>query len=392
MCPPPFSKQTLDRILDNIEEKKIIELAKDLIKIKSFTTQESKISSFIANYLRSKGIEGREINVKEVGNSIISRIVFSKEGPVILVGGHMDTGPVYKGWTKRPFLPRIEKDRLYGLGSYDMKTGIAVMLETVTSLTRAPVSLKGTLILIITSDGNGWSRGINTIIDKRLLRDVKAAFYLSPTPTNHIINGRVGRSLIKCRITNSNKNKIDPRKNSISVSSKVISSSSKIDMGTHKRYQTTGRLSPIEIFSRSEILGQPEKCNIIFDSLYLPGDSIQRILIELKRSARLIHDGFNIDFTLLPRITSGPKPYIFQEDSEIVREIIDSYKFVKGQLPKLTLGSYTTDENYIASLDIPIVSFGVSGNNRHKPNESVDIKSIKPTADILAVSILKYLK
>ena len=47
-------------------------------------------------------------------------------GRTLLLCGHLDTVGV-DGMTE-PFTPRIEGDRLYGRGSYDMKAGVAAAL------------------------------------------------------------------------------------------------------------------------------------------------------------------------------------------------------------------------------------------------------------------------
>jgi len=61
--------------------------------------------------------------------------IFAKNSDDIetLVIGHIDTVQPSKSWTKNPIIPEIIKDNLYGLGSTDMKSGIAVMLQTAIS-------------------------------------------------------------------------------------------------------------------------------------------------------------------------------------------------------------------------------------------------------------------
>lgn len=49
--------------------------------------------------------------------------------PTILVTGHIDTVRPNSSWRLNPFSPKVVNDKLYGLGSTDMKSGLAVMLS-----------------------------------------------------------------------------------------------------------------------------------------------------------------------------------------------------------------------------------------------------------------------
>ncbi len=107
----------------NYEElyREAVELTRRLVSIPSVIGSEEEISKFLADWLADKGLMVRR---DEVGN-VIS---MSGEGRLyLLYNGHMDTVPPQPGWTKDPFDPVIEEDKLYGLGSSDMKGGLAAM-------------------------------------------------------------------------------------------------------------------------------------------------------------------------------------------------------------------------------------------------------------------------
>ncbi len=96
-----------------------VELTKSLVSIPSVTGEEEEISKFLEDWLKDKGVDSWRDEV----NNVISQ---SKESDFFLIfNGHMDTVPPQEGWTKDPFQPVVEGDRLYGLGSSDMKGGLA---------------------------------------------------------------------------------------------------------------------------------------------------------------------------------------------------------------------------------------------------------------------------
>ena len=59
-----------ERVIKEIDEKEIIELAKELIQIPSFTTQETECARFLATYMKENGLEV-EIFEVEKGRDLI---------------------------------------------------------------------------------------------------------------------------------------------------------------------------------------------------------------------------------------------------------------------------------------------------------------------------------
>jgi acetylornithine deacetylase/succinyl-diaminopimelate desuccinylase-like protein len=106
-----------------------IQILKELISIPSWVdknTNESKIGDYIVNFLNKK----TKLNVakQHIGMGRYNIIATNSNKIDTLITGHIDTVKPNSGWTKKPTLPRLIQKKLYGLGSTDMKTGIALML------------------------------------------------------------------------------------------------------------------------------------------------------------------------------------------------------------------------------------------------------------------------
>jgi succinyl-diaminopimelate desuccinylase len=76
------------------------------------------------------------LTVDRVGNNVVARTELGRRTRVLL-GGHLDTVPPVDGNEE----PRIEEDILYGVGSTDMKGGLAVMLNLAGSVPEPAVDV-----------------------------------------------------------------------------------------------------------------------------------------------------------------------------------------------------------------------------------------------------------
>jgi len=84
--------------------------------------------------------------------NLIFEIKGKGEGPTLMYNGHMDTKPVgnLEKWDNPPFGAVFKDNKLFGLGSSDMKGALAAMLYAGAICQRK--KLKGNLILVFTDD------------------------------------------------------------------------------------------------------------------------------------------------------------------------------------------------------------------------------------------------
>jgi len=82
----------------------------------------------------------------------------------VLVLAHLDTVHPVGTLDERPF--RVEEGRAYGPGSYDMKAGIAVLLETLALLHAAGARPRRPLQLLLTCDEEIGSHSSRTLIEE----------------------------------------------------------------------------------------------------------------------------------------------------------------------------------------------------------------------------------
>ena len=80
-------------------------------------------------------------------HNLIARHHGTGGGRSLLLSGHVDTVPVGRQpWRDGPLSGRLRGSRLYGRGSWDMKSGLAAQFAVLAALRRAGVRLRGELL------------------------------------------------------------------------------------------------------------------------------------------------------------------------------------------------------------------------------------------------------
>src|SRR3954452_15404074 len=96
-----------------------------LVDIPSVSHHEAAIADLAADRLGTCS----HLTVERVGDNVVARTQLGRDRRLIL-GGHLDTVPVNGNGESR-----VEGDTLWGVGSADMKSGLAVMLDLAATVT-----------------------------------------------------------------------------------------------------------------------------------------------------------------------------------------------------------------------------------------------------------------
>ena len=122
-------------------------LARDLIRIPSFTTEETPLAEWLASYLADQGLAVTMQEIEPGRKQTIARLRGTGGGRSIMLNGHIDIDPLASGWTRDPFDPWIADGKLFGHGIYNMKAGVAACVMATLALQRAGVPVRGDVVL-----------------------------------------------------------------------------------------------------------------------------------------------------------------------------------------------------------------------------------------------------
>ena len=103
-------------MVNEITRSSFEELLRQLIAVKSPYFHEDEVMDFVDEWLKERGVPAQihtffePKETKFHGKNVIGIMDSGKPGPVIYLGGHLDTVQLCNGWTKPPYEGVIEGD------------------------------------------------------------------------------------------------------------------------------------------------------------------------------------------------------------------------------------------------------------------------------------------
>jgi acetylornithine deacetylase/succinyl-diaminopimelate desuccinylase-like protein len=145
----------------------VLDIARELVRTPSPNPpgDERAAAALVRSLLPELHLPGaRVIARNESRPNLLITLDFGPGGRHLVLSGHLDTKPVADAtWSVDPLRADVEGDRLYGLGSADMKSALAAMLAAASRLASDAPS-RGRLSLLFTADEeNGSAYGAHHV-------------------------------------------------------------------------------------------------------------------------------------------------------------------------------------------------------------------------------------
>ena len=133
----------------------VVQLAQRLIRVPSPNPpgDEVAMASVVRDVLSELGLpEAELIALDPQRPNLLLTVDLGPGGRHLVLSGHLDTKPVGDApWTVHPWAADVDGDRLYGLGSADMKAAIAAMMLAIHRVATSGAG-HGRLSLLLTAD------------------------------------------------------------------------------------------------------------------------------------------------------------------------------------------------------------------------------------------------
>ncbi|MEP7167564.1 MAG: M20 family metallopeptidase [Candidatus Woesebacteria bacterium] len=351
----------------------IVELTQQLVAIRSDYPNEHAIGEFLASQLQAMGFDVKrqyQPGTTDRFNILATR---GNGDHSVLFYGHQDTVPLQNEalWESHPLSGSVEGDKLFGLGSYDMKGGIAAFLhalEDTSAYTK----------IFLPFDEEYISEGAWLAIQEAPEFFTDVSFIISPEPNfglglNNVMLSRPGRSVYEMKIHADVSHVAEYFKTSDAVVrlGQFITSFHDVFQNQEQPFfHSLNSLAMIrKVSSESVGITAPSEATIQIELYLDASDHESDFLHKLNTIA-------DSSLVLIPRKTPYLQAYSFEKFpyQDQIGEIVQTYTHqTMTHLTRSAVG----DDNALATLGKPILSWGPEGENAHAVNEYVLISSLE---------------
>jgi acetylornithine deacetylase len=357
-------------------QQDLIELTSRLVAIDSVNPSlvpggagEAEIAGFVAGWAREAGLEAELLSGTPGRPSVVVRARGTGGGRTLMLCAHMDTVSV-EGMTD-PFEPRVEGDRLWGRGAYDMKAGLAAALVACREAARR--GLAGDVVVAAVADEEHASLGVQEVLES-----VSADFAVVTEPTELEVvvahKGFVWAEIeVQGRAAHGSRHWLG--EDAIVKMGPILTRLGELDVSLGEReHELLGRGSvhASVISGGAELSSYPARSVLGLERRTLPGDTAADVERELESlldaCRRADHDLRAEQRTLLVRA-----PFEVDRNSQIVEVVRTAAMDVLGSPPPIGGASYWADAAFISAAGIPTVMFGPGGEGAHAVEEWVSV-------------------
>jgi succinyl-diaminopimelate desuccinylase len=338
----------------------LVALAERLIGYETTDSEAiSEAAGFVEGWLEARGIGVVRDEVR--GLPVLKAEVGAAEGPTVVLQGHLDVVPGLAG----QFEPRLEGDRLYGRGAYDMKGALAAMLVVAAAM-RDQDRVRVRLGIVGDEESEeDAERGCDRLVDSGFLGD----FAITGEPTDlHIGVEAKGVLALRLEVAGTAAHGATPwlGDNAVLNAIDVFRSIESLPFARHSS----------ELFDRPSInLGRiwggdalnkvPDRCVIDVDIRHLPDQDPDEILAEVRAL-----QGVRAE-PLLRR-----PPARVDRDSVFVRALREAAARHHHGEPMSVGRDGASDVVSFLRVGVPAVEFGPVGAGHHGPGEWVSVSSL----------------
>ncbi len=339
---------------------------------------EGEIARFVAAWARDAGLEVEVLEGTAGRPSVVARARGAGGGRSLLLCGHTDTVTTEGMADPRP---RVDGDRLYGRGAYDMKAGLAAALLACREA--ASRDLAGDVVVAAVADEEHASLGVQEVL--ATVR-ADAAIVTEPTELELVIAHR-GFVWAEIEVTGRAAHGSRPHLgvDAIVKAGPILIALGELDAaleGREHRLLGRGSVHASVIHGGEELSSYPARCVIGLERRTLPGERAGDVEAEL---AGLLAGCRAAD----PELQAGQRtllvrdPFEVDERAEVVETVRAAAEGVLGTPPAIAGASYWADAAFIAAAGIPTVMFGPAGDGAHAAEEWVSLSSIETLARAL---------
>jgi acetylornithine deacetylase len=400
-------------VLEHVDRRELIDLAGALIRIPSFKTEETPVALFLADFFRARGYDVALQEIEPGRLQTIATLRGRGGGASLMLNGHTDINALTRRWRRDPWTPTLEGDRLYGHGVQNMKGGLASIVMAAEAVRRSGLPHAGDLVVACVAGETQGGEGTHHLMQSGLRTD--AAVVAEPFGADNLVTVHAGivHMAIHTYGVTGHIGRLEGTVNAIHAMTAVVEALRRV------RFRHTPR-PDLPAFPRLNVGGilggrghdyvlveppyVPDLCTIIVDVHFVPGQTVEGIVADIRGALDTIGAGdpplrYEIEIPP-PAHFKGRRrlvmdPFDMPIDAPIVQAVARSYRTVTGEEPK-AIGtvlphSYSADDTcHLWKAGIPCLLYGPATirGNADEDDACVLVSEMDRVARVLAVTAL----
>lgn len=383
-----------EELFSELDDGYTVSKLKEMIKIPSVVGDEEELAHYLQYELEKIGLETTLQEVEPGRPNVYGKLAGAKEGKRISFNGHLDTIPVVPGWDTDPFEPVVKEGRIYGLGSNDMKGGIACILNTLRAYVESGAEFNGEISFTGVVDEEAYGKGAKAMlksgfkdVDAVVLAEPYMADEAKPTPL-----GITGKVLYDVHVHGRAAHGFHPEEgvNAIEQTGIILANLHRLRIPEHPLFK--GNYCTLKIqggYDRYSVV-VPAYCRFEVNKLTVPGETKDSAIKDMEELVRSLDLEAQVEVKIKPPYYAS---YIIDKDEQLVKVFEESYRLVTGRDPVYEYKSSITDANTLAGEGgIPCIHLGPYSGGIHQKNEFTTLESLPQVSKIFAILASKYLE
>ncbi len=388
--------------LSSTETDGLLNFLRRLVQTPSLPGQEGAVAALVQAEMQQLGFA--DVKMDTAGN--VSGCIGANNGPTLLLDAHMDTVEVAEPerWRVDPWSAEVQQGRLYGLGSCDMKGGLAAAIYGAAHLLHAGVPLAGHLVVAAV----GLEEPAEGTCTRLLLEEsqLHPNWVVIVEPSDlQVVRAQRGHLEMLLTLQGKSAHSAKPElgDNAIYAAARVIFGLEILaEQLAEDAFLGPGVLAVTSIrshaVSRNAI---PERCDLILDRRLTVGETealalaeIQRIIARegVRATVKVIEEDVRTHTGRIYRARRASPPWALDEHHPLVTAMLQAGRDV-GLRPGLSKWYFATEGAYTAGVaQIPTVGFGPGDPNlAHTCNENVPLEQVYSAASAYAALAARLL-
>ena len=336
---------------------------------------ETAIAQYVASWMSAAGLDVEIVEPVPGRPSVVGVLRGTGGRRSLMLNAHMDT--VGAGGMPDAFSPRVEEERIYGRGAYDMKASLAAIM--ITAREAARLRLKGDLIITAVADEEVASLGTSAVIERYR---ADAAIVTEPTELRLCLahKGFVWLEVETTGVAAHGSRAdlgVDAIANMGQVLTGVLDLNERLRSGARHPLLGTGSIHASLIEGGQEMSTYPARCVAKLERRTIPGEKLFPIYGEVHGEAGewgpLILEGDQV----IARVLLERAPSELPPDHPVSKVVAEA----AGQ-PDIIGVAYWMDMALTNAAGIPTVAYGPIGEGAHADVEWVDLASVEKCVDV----------